>query len=143
LQRFDFGDNQQTSVAFTVMALDPANDVLFAKSVITHEYSYTGGKSEYVAGFFYENRPSDVENDGNKEVRVLSNVKASSFHMSADPADLQPGSNRLSLEMTKRGSSPKLSSSLPLFFDIPASQPRSFSFPAAVRAHHVLLRCQC
>ena len=141
IQRFEFGDNQRTSVAFTVMALDSTNDVLFAKSVFTHEYSYAGGQSEYVAGFFYENRPSDIENDSGAEVRILSNVKSSSFHMSADPADLQPGSERLSLEMTKRGNSPILSSSLPLFFDIPTSRPHSFSFPAMVRAHHILLCC--
>ena len=131
LERFDFGDNQGTSVVFTVMALDHTNDVLFAKAVLSHEYSFQSN-SEYIAGFFYENRPSDIDNDPDSQVRILSNLKSSAFHMSADPADLLPGSGRLSLEMTKRGNSPMLSSSLPLIFDIPDTQPRSFSFPAAV-----------
>ncbi len=152
LQQFVFGDGQLTPVSFTVVALDPTNDVLFAKAAIEHEYSFADAQSQYalllfiptknhnilcryVAGFFYENRPSDIENDANTEVRILSNVKAAAFHMTAQPDDLNPGSQRFSQEMTKRANSPKLSSALPLNFDIPENRDHTFSFPASVRAH--------
>ena len=141
LERFVFGDGNSTSAVFTVMALDPGNDVLFAKTVITHEYSFTGDVTEFVAGFYYENRPNDIENDPGTEVRVLCNIMASSFHMTAKPADLVPGSQALSQELTKRGNSPQLSSALPLSFDIPESYPHTFSFPAKVRISYTIQKC--
>jgi len=134
-EQFDFGDGTTTSVAFTVMALDPSNDVLFAKAVLNHLYSFTGGQTEFVAGFFYQSRPTDIENDPGAEVRILTNIKSSSFHMTADLTDTSAA--RLSLEMTKRGNSPQLSSTLPLDFDVPTgSSYRSFSFPAKAHPNH-------
>jgi hypothetical protein len=139
VQRFSFGDGQSTSVAFSVMALDPGNDVLFAKAVITHEYSFTAAETEFISGFYYQNRPADIENDPATEVRILSNIKESSFHMAANPADLLPGTEKLAQEMTKRGNSPQISSALPLSFDIPGSAPYTLSFPAKVRVSSSLM----
>ena len=137
-ERFDFGDGTSTTVDFTVMALDPANDVLFARAVLTHLYSFnvSDAQTELIAGFYYQNRPSDIENNPSTELRILTNIKASSFHMSANLTDASPA--RLAQELTKRGNSPQLSSALPLAFDVPTgSSYRTFSFPAKVCTLHL------
>jgi hypothetical protein len=117
--------------------------VLFAQAVLNHEYSFTAGQTLIVAGFYYQNRPLDIENNAGEEVRVLAEIKAGALHMSASAESLEPGSYLLSLEMTKRGNSPQLSSALPLSFDIPLAAPVSFTFPAKARCVHVqpLHRC--
>lgn len=138
MDRFVFGDGISTSVSFTVMALDPSNDVLFAKAELSYEYSYNQTQTEFIAGFYYQNRPSDIVNDPGSEIMILSNIKASAFHMSANPADLKPNSDSLARENTKRANSPQISSALPLSFDIPIGQSHSFSFPGKVGFHQFL-----
>jgi hypothetical protein len=135
MDRFVFGDGSSSPVAFTVMSLDASNDVLFAKAVLRYEYSYSDNQNQFIAGFFYQNRPSNLKNDPGTEFKILSNIKSSSFHMSANPADLLPGSPNLERENTKRGSSPQLSSALPLSFDIPMGHTLTFSFPAKACSH--------
>jgi hypothetical protein len=139
MDRFAFGDGESTSVSFTVMALDFSNDVLFAKAVLFYEYSVSINQSqtEFVAGFYYQNRPMDIVNDAGSEFFIVSNIKASSFHMSANPSDLT-NSQLLARENAKRANSPQLSTALPLSFDVPIGRSHSFSFPGKVRFYHFL-----